>query len=448
MLYEQLYGLLYYELYGYIFALQILFCLIFFVVYQPRRNYFKMRASLGVAWYLLAVNITWLIIRTINDGTPHYSPFYYFLVTIYLATSIFFSFKISVLGAISFSTGAYAVQHVAYNIGNIIKFSVLNFLPDWANIVIFDVLVYIVVGFAFFGIFVWPRRDRFVLDKYDIRAFVISFFILVLCIMLSSSSDSIFAEYIKDGVELKKVRIFSSTYAVIGCAGALTIQFGFLRENKLSDEKAVLDSMMRLEKKHHEMSKETIAIINNKCHDLKHQLALFEKLDDKSARRAYIEELGTCIAIYDSAVETGNVALDIVISEKTLICEKNKISFTCLADGKKLDFMSSTDISSLFGNAFDNAIEKQLSESEDDRFISLSVKEDKGFIFVHMDNNCSIPLKFKDGLPQTTKEDKENHGFGTKSIESVVRKYNGELMMSVDDGRFNLDILFPSLQIR
>ena len=305
-------------------------------------------------------------------------------------------------------------------------------------------MVYIVIGFVFFGTFVWTRRKNCLNDKYDIRAFIISLCILVLCIILSYSSDSIFAEYINSGVELNKIRIYSSTYALVGCVGALVIQFGFLRENKLSDEKAILDSMIRSEKKHHELSKETIAIINNKCHDLKHQLSLLEKLDDKEARKAYIKELGECIAFYDGAAETGNAALDIVISEKNLICEKNKISFTCLADGKKLDFMSSTDISSLFGNAFDNAIERQMAENEDKRSLSLSVREEKGFVYVHMDNYCSSSPEFVDGLPQTTKDNKEYHGFGTKSMQSIVNKYSGEMLMAVEDETFNLDILFPA----
>ena len=79
------------------------------------------------------------------------------------------------------------------------------------------------------------------------------------------------------------------------------------------------------------------------------------------------------------------------------------------------------------------------------RFISLSVKENLGGVYVHMDNCCTVAPQFADGLPLTTKEDKENHGFGTKSIKNIVRKYDGELLMSVEDDRFNLDIMFPCI---
>lgn len=439
-----MYGDLYYQLYGYIFALQLLFCLIVFIIYQPRKNYFPMRTVLCVSGYFILVTATWGIIRLINDGTPEYSPIYFILVTIYLAVAIFFSFRTNVLGAVYFATGAYAVQHTAYSVGNIIRYLFSMQLPAWADILIFDFIVYCVVGAIFFLVFVWPRRHKFASDIYDGRAFVISFCIILICILLSYYSDNIFAEYLAKELDVRNMRIFTSIYAAVSCVAAIVIQFGFLKENKLTDDNAILDHMMQTEKKHHELSKETIDIINTKCHDLKHQLALLEQLDDKNVRKAYIDELSECIAFYDSTAQTGNDALDIVLSEKGLLCEKNDIAFSCLADGAKLSFMSATDIASLFGNALDNAIEKELTESDERRFISLSVKEEKGFIYIHIDNYCSGELEFIDGLPQTTKPDKIHHGFGTKSISNIVYKYSGELIMSVEDDRFNLDILFPA----
>ncbi len=443
MLYEQMYGDLYHQLYGYIFALQLLFCLIIFIIYQPRKNYFPMRTVISFSGYFLLVTATWAIIRVINGGNPVYSPVYFILVTIYLAAAAFISFRINVLGAVYFATGAYAVQHTAYSVGNIIRYLFSVELPTWADIFIFDFFIYCVTGVAFFLIFVWPRRRKFASDIYDGRAFVISLCIILICILLSSFSDNIFAEYLKREVDVKNMRVFTSTYAAVSCVSAIVIQFGFLKEKKLTDDNAVLEHMMHTERKHHEMSKETIDIINAKCHDLKHQLALLEKLDDKAARKAYLDELSECIAFYDSTAQTGNDALDIVLSEKGLLCEKNDIAFSCLADGAKLAFLSPTDIASLFGNALDNAIEKELTENTERRFISLSVKEENGFIYIHIDNYCSSQIEFEDGFPKTTKKDTRYHGFGTKSISNIVNKYSGELIMSVDDERFNLDILFP-----
>ena len=51
-------------------------------------------------------------------------------------------------------------------------------------------------------------------------------------------------------------------------------------------------------------------------------------------------------------------------------------------------------------------------------------------------------LAFEDGLPLTTKEDKESHGFGMRSLRMIVKKYGGELTASVSDDIFHLNIIF------
>ena len=53
-------------------------------------------------------------------------------------------------------------------------------------------------------------------------------------------------------------------------------------------------------------------------------------------------------------------------------------------------------------------------------------------------------IKLKDGLPETSKQDKDNHGFGLKSIKLIAEKYNGSLAVSTEiKNLFSLNILIP-----
>ena len=148
-----------------------------------------MRTVISFSGYFLLVTATWAIIRVINGGNPVYSPVYFILVTIYLAAAAFISFRINVLGAVYFATGAYAVQHTAYSVGNIIRYLFTVELPTWADIFIFDFFIYCVTGVAFFLIFVWPRRRKFASDIYDGRAFVISLCIILICAYLPARTQ-------------------------------------------------------------------------------------------------------------------------------------------------------------------------------------------------------------------------------------------------------------------
>lgn len=443
MLYLQLYGDVYYAVYGNIFALQLLLCLLFFVLYQPRKRRFAFRAYLSLVGYLLLINIVWYLIVKFKPDSQFINIIFFFLCVVFLAAGIFISFKINIFGSIYYATGAYAVQHAAYSFGNIIKYICRADLPVWADLLIYDFLVYILVGTVFFLLCVYPRRRSIRSDIFDIRVFIISIFIVVVCVLLSLIADNIFADYLEQEIDVYAMKVCCSVYAVISCTASVVIQFGFIRENKLNDERVILDQLIHFEKKHHEMSKETIAIINAKCHDLKHQIMMLEKIDDKEARKAYIAEIKKATAIYDTSAKTGNDALDIIITEKNLLCDENDISFSYLVDGAKLSFISSADIAALFGNALDNAIEKQLQENASNRFISLSVKEENGFVHIHVDNCCTVSPEFVNGLPQTTKSDARYHGFGTKSIQNIAMKYHGAAYMNVADGRFNLDVFIP-----
>ena len=52
-------------------------------------------------------------------------------------------------------------------------------------------------------------------------------------------------------------------------------------------------------------------------------------------------------------------------------------------------------------------------------------------------------IRFVDGLPQTSKENKEYHGFGTRSIKTLTEKYGGDLKISAENGIFRLSIMLP-----
>ena len=106
--------------------------------------------------------------------------------------------------------------------------------------------------------------------------------------------------------------------------------------------------------------------------------------------------------------------------------------------------MDIMDISALFGNALDNAIESVIAIPEKEkRLIHLTISKDKGFVRIRMENCYGGELDFENGLPQTTKKDRNYHGYGLKSMRSTVQKYNGSVRVEAKDGWFELRILIP-----
>lgn len=233
-------------------------------------------------------------------------------------------------------------------------------------------------------------------------------------------------------------------YDLCSCLFILLLQLAQRRELRLQ---AMMEAERRLRQQaqeQYELTKESIDIINRKCHDLKHHVSALRLMQDPQEREDSLREIEERVMIYDTTAQTGNEVLDTVLTEKGLLCEMNQISWTCMANGALLDFMSPADIYILMGNALDNAIENcQTVQSVEQRIVRVSVREEYGATFIQVENYFDHPLHTEKDQYITTKEDSINHGFGLQSIRSVVERYGGTLDIETGNGRFLLSILIP-----
>ena len=205
-----------------------------------------------------------------------------------------------------------------------------------------------------------------------------------------------------------------------------------------------LQNMLHMHYTNYRVSEESIALVQRKYHDLKHQIQLLRSEIDSLKKLEYLDQLEQEIKAFEAQNKTGNHVLDTILMTKSLQCQSLGISLTCVADGKLLDFMHPMDISALFGNALDNAMEGVSKiGAVDKRLIHVSVAQQKQFLRIRVENCYEGDIHFKNGMPVTTKEDKKHHGFGLKSMQSTVEKYNGSMTIQAKDGWFELRILFP-----
>lgn len=229
------------------------------------------------------------------------------------------------------------------------------------------------------------------------------------------------------------------------CVYVIVMEFEILYNRQLLLDAATTERMMRDRERQYQLSKENIEAINIKAHDIRHQIRhLHDGKDGIAVGREALADIARQVNIYDSTVKTGNEALDTILTEKSLVGEREQITLSCIVDGKSLGFMSPTDLYALFGNALDNAFEavRQIDDPEL-RNISLLVRVTAGMVSIHMENYYAGTVIFEEGMPQTTKKDRLNHGFGTKSMRIIVGRYGGTMTMGTDDETFYLNILIP-----
>ncbi len=193
------------------------------------------------------------------------------------------------------------------------------------------------------------------------------------------------------------------------------------------------------------MSKENIELINRKYHDLKHQIAAVRAEENPVLRDQYLDDIETGIRLYETQNQTGNKVLDILLTGKSMLCVQNGINFTCVADGTLLDFMDVMDLCSVVGNALDNAIESVMKISDPEkRLIKMAVYRKDSFVMMRIENYTEGQIRFENGLPVSTKENKAYHGYGIKSIKAAAEKYGGSIKLSAAGNWFSLGMLIPA----
>ena len=178
-------------------------------------------------------------------------------------------------------------------------------------------------------------------------------------------------------------------------------------------------------------------------HDMKNHLLVLEGSQGTEVTRQMAQELRSQIADYENYIHTGNSFLDIIIRDKAEKAREKQIDFSAFIDFGGVDFIEPLDISTLFGNGIDNAIEASEKLPEEQRVILVKAGKVQDFVSILIENNCADELH-ADG--HTTKADKFLHGFGISNMKKAAEKYGGSCTTTQENGKFTLKVLLPNIE--
>ena len=157
----------------------------------------------------------------------------------------------------------------------------------------------------------------------------------------------------------------------------------------------------------------------------------------------YFEKLSTGMAKPVRKVMTGNEILDMILSLKQDILEKENIQVDYQGKPLDLSFMEHVDICTIFSNLVDNAIES-CRQVEENPYLTVKTTQNENLLMIVVENSTKETEIISEGsIPKTTKEDKKEHGFGLKNVMEIVKKYSGEMEVKQQENTFAVKMLFP-----
>lgn len=235
---------------------------------------------------------------------------------------------------------------------------------------------------------------------------------------------------------------------VMDYCGVLSL---FLRQERWNDkihqrEMLALDSILQRHYEQYHMYRENMEELNRRYHDLKHQITAIRMETDDEKKEQYLRDLEEGLDRFSVQDKTGNPVLDVILREKHLYCVQHGINYTCVADGTLLNHMDIRDVCAVFGNALDNAVECELQISEKEkRLIRVAVFSENRFVIIRFENYCDKEIVMEDGMPISSKHEKELHGYGLKSIRAIAEKYDGTITIHAEDNWFQLRMMIPKI---
>lgn len=404
--------------------------LFLFVLLRKRRKFFCLRIICSV---LAAISLSAFV--------PIPAPFSCLVYFVAINLIVWICFDYSWKHVLFSATCAYCVQHMTSKIAYLLMtlWGHFDFVFVRYNYSLLCLAMLLLVNAAVCIpiYFIWTRRvirgGELKLGSFKTLIYTAVF--IVCAVFLSSYTELALVEGGSPLFELGYICLngLCALFAWI----VLMVNFANCRGELLTEEKRTLEQLLEKDKQQYELAKQNMERINIRYHDIKKRRGMAMTVEEA---QKFDEELKKFRKLY----YTGNEVVDITLSEKASLCADAGIQFICSVDGSRLDMIKPYQIYSLLGNAIDNAIESLRSVADEDKkVIRLDIFGRRNMSVIRVVNYLANEPKMENGMPVTTKLDKENHGFGLKSIKSIAEEYGGMIYISTENHEFTLVVTIP-----
>lgn len=168
-------------------------------------------------------------------------------------------------------------------------------------------------------------------------------------------------------------------------------------------------------------------------HDIKKHLQSLASLNERGEQKkiaSYIEQIIHSSYLQDSIRLCDNELLNAILCRYISNCNDRNISFYPHITNGVLNFLPYNDLTSLFCNLLDNAVEAAEKIPESYIELNITYQQKASQTIITLINSCQKnPFSKKTGQLISQKQNHPIHGYGIKSIKRIVKKYNGEIHM-------------------
>ena len=304
---------------------------------------------------------------------------------------------------------------------------------NWRTPLYFLQMLIQVVLYSLLGMIVKCRKvDNRYMTPYE----VISFVMLVTLEMLTICGLA---------------RVFPNeqlnTFLVLFSVGFCVLNFGlyylFIR---LSDARRI-EQENQLMKQQSEMQLQAYQGLSEQyneslriVHDMRKHIRSLDTLIENGSDRAadYQQTLYDELNRFYPSFQNDNQMLAVIVNNEIDKAKRLGIEIRLNIEKISLDFISPIDMTTIFSNLLDNAVEA--CAEVDDKVIKFSIVQQMNFITINIRN----PYSRIDQQGDTLRSTKEGHfGIGLENVRKALERYDGRLNIKTLDRIFAVTVIIP-----
>ena len=310
-------------------------------------------------------------------------------------------------------------------------------------------IFYLTLEFVFTAIGIWMVLKVYInksadMEKKELFMLVLPAFMGVMSYqIIQKHRRAYFIAYVIEGEKSNDVydiliMLFYAVYVIVIVVIIVLYQNikAKQEENRQAELLAVqIDSLRR----HIEQVESLYRNIRGVRHDMTNHILTLERLYEGNRAeeaKAYSKELKTELTNMAGGIESGNPVTDVILQEFKKEAEESGISFHSEFHYPLDSNINAFDISVILNNALQNAIENT-EKGKAEHISIVSFRRNNAYI-IEVCNSFTGSLQWdvESGLPSTSKEKAEGHGYGLSNIRRVAGKYAGDIDIALRDGEF------------
>ena len=233
--------------------------------------------------------------------------------------------------------------------------------------------------------------------------------------------------------------IFAVFLSVLGAAVCVTAVIVRRKEEKRLGE--FQDNILKKQREEVQNIYQTMRGLRHDYHNHMQTIKAYLAMNQVEETLAYLEHLEEDLDSIDIAIQTGNVALDAILSSKISIASKRDINVDYTAKVPDKLQVSDVHLCAIIGNLLDNAVEACESVETGKRFIRVYIGIFRKQLYLSVSNATSAARRRSLAELATTKQGE--HGLGLGRVDRIVESYNGFLNRKNEPGIFATEIMLP-----